>query len=162
MTSYIDKIPMSLPVDEQFDPQTGRRYTPEQMSDVLTKKQRESEAFRLSITGAGMFGGSFAIFCLGWVILCICEPRCINNDIVQVHVEPPATVGAGAVAPVLPTVPAVVQPPTQGEPKPSLESTILQQTHSPSTTSGTPLTSAASPHVTFRINEPPPPLGQRI
>lgn len=87
---YGEKIPSSLTEEETFNPQTGRKYSPSEMSDVLKTKQYASEAFRLTITGAICFGGAMALFAIGSVIIFYIYPR---------YCQPADTVYLGQVAP---------------------------------------------------------------
>lgn len=160
---YSDKIPMSLKEEETFNPQTGRKYSPSELSDVLNKKQYASEAFRLTITGAICFGAAMALFIIGSFIIFYIYPR---------YCQPAETVHAGQVAPEPTPRPLLVmrEPAPLSEPT-SVGSIGITQvipsgataplpTHSPSTIDVLQPTSASSPHVTFQIGQPPPPLAQ--
>lgn len=163
MSSYIDKIPVSLPANEQFDPQTGRRYTPDEMSDVLSKKQRASEAFRLSIAGALCFGSAFALFVIGSFILFYIYPRyCMPGDRVEIPQVAPEPVPRALLvtrepAPLSEPTPVGSIGITQVIPS---KSTSPPPRHSPSTIAPQQQTSAPSPPASLQIHELSPPQDQ--
>lgn len=136
---YGNDIPSNLTPDEMINPTTGQRYNPTEVSDLIAKKRNASLEFKLTLVGAAMFGICFVL--LGSVLFCtVCCGITIqfdSDDVIQPH----------QVAPL----------PAQALP---LDSTNPLQKSSQSTTDVPPPTSAPSPHVTFRVQEPPPRLDQ--
>lgn len=138
---YGDKIPTSLSVQEQFDPNTGLRYTVDQMNEAINRKRDASEAFRFTIAGAAMLGGCVGILALGSLVQVCWEPR---------YEDPGASilVGPHQVAPL------------QRQPTSASRPTARLPTSSPATTVVSLPTSAPSPLATFRLHEPAPRLAQ--
>lgn len=128
-------MPTSLSATETDS--MGRRSSQE-LNDLLLKRQAESLGYRLSIAGGACAGFGIVGFFASWICLCWLSRYEYSS---QVHVEP-----------------QIVSTPPQA---PSSGSTAPRLTHSPSTTAVPPPTSSPSPYVTFRVDEQPPPLGQK-